>query len=403
MFGGRPSRAVPLPLWGATLRRGWTVAVALAALVLTTGFAQQKKPGSPKPPSVGKLKTNLKDVRFKKAKAVGELKKVRKNIRVVKGTLEEVNARIGNLEVALSDTGQRLDTSKAEQLKLAGDLAVVSHELQLRTQEARARLKAMRMKGRGTIVSAIIGSKSVGDLASRKFLFERIARKDRQLFDDVSRLRNSVASKKRRQDELVREVAGLLVKQKTQQSDLKESREDQKTLLSQLRDKEGDLKKLIAQLDAEENAIEATIAAFMRDTSKTSGLTKPSGRLLMPIAGGRVGSGFGMRMHPILHYRRMHKGVDIGASSGTPIRAAADGVVISARRMNGYGNVIILAHGGGISTLYAHCSALLRSEGARVKRGETIARVGSTGLSTSPHCHFEVHVGGKAVNPRSWL
>ena len=108
-------------------------------------------------------------------------------------------------------------------------------------------------------------------------------------------------------------------------------------------------------------------------------------------------------MHPILKYRRMHKGADIGARSGTPIRAAADGVVITSTTMRGYGKVIVLAHGGGISTLYAHCSALLKGNGARVKRGEVIARVGSTGLSTGPHLHFEVHVNGKAVNPAGWL
>lgn len=374
-----------------------------AALILTPATAQKPKPTKPKPKSVTDLQRDLKALERKKAAAVGALKGVRKDIRNVKGTIEEVTSRIADLEESVQQTGDKLSASQAEQKKLAGDLSVATRELQLKQKEAQNRLKVMRMKGEGTFLSAVIGAESVGDLASRKFLFERIAMKDHELFTKVRSLRSSIANKKKRQDQLVGEVAGLLTRQKSNQANLKDSKRDQWSLLMQLRDKEGDLKKLIARLDAEENSLEATIAAFTRDTSKTAGLTRPSGRLLMPVAGGRLGSPFGMRRHPILGITRMHKGVDIGARTGTPIRAAADGVVISATRQSGYGNVISVAHGGGVATLYAHCSALLKAPGTRVKRGETIARVGSTGLSTAPHCHFEVRVNGKAVNPRSWL
>ncbi len=378
--------------------------VALFALVaLTSGLAQTKKPGQPKKPNISALKGNLNDIRAKKQKERGKLKIVRGKIRVVKGTLEEVNARIERIEDQLVDTKNRLTSNQREQKKLGEELSVVTHDLQIKIEEARHRIKVMRMRGEGSFASALIGAKSVGDLASRKFLYERIAAKDHKLFTDVKQLRESVVTKKKRQDQLVQQVAGLIVQQKNQQYNLNETKEDQRALLAQLREKEGDIKKVLAQLDAEENQVEATIAAFMRDTKNTAGLAKPTGRLLMPVAGGRPGSGFGMRMHPILHYRRMHKGVDIGARTGTPIRAAADGVVISATTMRGYGNVIIVGHGGNISTLYAHCSRLLKSPGTRVKMGETIALVGSTGLSTSPHVHFEVHVSGKAVNPSGWL
>lgn len=331
------------------------------------------------------------------------MKDVRQNIGHVKGTIEQVTSRIADLEESVQQTGDKLEAGQSEQKRLSGDLSVATHELQLKQVEAQNRLKVMRMKGEGTFLSAVIGAQSVGDLASRKFLFERIAKKDHELFTRVRDLRASIAAKKKRQDELVVEVAGLLTRQKSNQANLKQSKKDQWSLLLQLRDREGDLKKLLARLDAEENSIEATIAAFTRDSSKTAGLTRPSGRLLMPVAGGRLGSPYGMRMHPILKIYRMHKGVDIGARSGTAIRAAADGVVIMATRQSGYGNVISVAHGGGVATLYAHCSALLKSPGTRVKRGETIARVGSTGLSTAPHCHFEVRINGKAVNPRGWL
>ena len=114
-------------------------------------------------------------------------------------------------------------------------------------------------------------------------------------------------------------------------------------------------------------------------------------------------SGFGMRYHPILHITRMHTGCDFGAPIGTTIHAAAAGIVIHSSYMNGYGNVVIIDHGGGISTVYAHCSRIVVSDGQSIKRGQYIANVGSTGLSTGPHLHFEVRVNGHPVNPLRYL
>jgi murein DD-endopeptidase MepM/ murein hydrolase activator NlpD len=99
----------------------------------------------------------------------------------------------------------------------------------------------------------------------------------------------------------------------------------------------------------------------------------------------------------------MHTGIDISAHSGTPIKAAAGGEVVFAGWWGGYGNVVIIDHGGGISTLYAHCSAIYVRKGQSVSQGEVIAAVGSTGLSTGPHLHFEVRKNGKPVDPLGYL
>jgi murein DD-endopeptidase MepM/ murein hydrolase activator NlpD len=123
-----------------------------------------------------------------------------------------------------------------------------------------------------------------------------------------------------------------------------------------------------------------------------------NGDFMRPSDGRRT-SGFGYRMHPILGRRRMHTGVDFGASYGSAIRAAASGVVILAQYNHGYGNCIIIDHGNNTTTLYGHASALLVSEGQTVQAGQVIARVGSTGLSTGPHLHFEVRRNGVPVSP----
>jgi murein DD-endopeptidase MepM/ murein hydrolase activator NlpD len=120
----------------------------------------------------------------------------------------------------------------------------------------------------------------------------------------------------------------------------------------------------------------------------------------MPVQG-RVTSGFGNRFHPILGYERFHDGVDLAAREGTPIVAAADGRVVSAGWSGGYGRAVEIAHSGGLETRYGHMSRIAAYAGELVHRGEVIGYVGSTGLSTGPHLHFEVMKNGRPVNPMS--
>jgi murein DD-endopeptidase MepM/ murein hydrolase activator NlpD len=133
----------------------------------------------------------------------------------------------------------------------------------------------------------------------------------------------------------------------------------------------------------------------------SAGRPLAGGLLRTPLDGARISSRFGARRHPILGYTRMHTGLDFAAPAGTPVYAAADGVVESVRFERGYGNVVRLRHQGGMRTLYAHLSRFAPGmhAGMRVRQGQTIGRVGSTGMSTGPHLHYEVHIAGRAVNP----
>lgn len=124
---------------------------------------------------------------------------------------------------------------------------------------------------------------------------------------------------------------------------------------------------------------------------------------LVPVEGVRMTSDFGMRWHPVLGGRRAHKGVDLAAAAGTPIRASADGVVERADWFAGYGLFVALEHGGEIETRYGHMSRLNVAAGQRVRKGDVIGYVGSTGRSTGPHLHYEVRIAGEAVNPIPYL
>lgn len=169
---------------------------------------------------------------------------------------------------------------------------------------------------------------------------------------------------------------------------------------------EADINELTAFIKAEEAKAAAAAAAAAASsgggsTAAQPGTTSTSG-YQWPISGS-VTSGFGYRIHPIYGTRRLHTGLDISGGSGTPIAAAKGGTVIDARYRNGYGNTVVISHGGGITTLYAHQSRINVSAGQEVGKGDIVGWVGSTGASTGPHLHFEVRVSGSPVDPRPYL
>jgi len=377
--------------------RFWIAAGLVFIAVLGLGQS-----GSNQKPKIQELKSDLNDVRTKRGALENQLNQTRRLVRSARGDLREVDGRLGSVTQSLSTTAGRLRSGIAEQARLRDELKVATHVLQERREQVRRRLRWMYVRQDTGVLSAVLKAEDLSAVASRAALYERIARADRDLFDTYQKLREEVAHKKVRQDQLVVEIAALKRSQESQQAELKGARQEKAAILGQLWNKQEDLERLIRQLDREEAAIAARIAAYNAGAGKTSGLAPFTGRFSRPVSGG-VTSGFGMRHHPILKRNRMHNGVDFGARHGATITAAADGIVISASYSNGYGNNVILDHGGGVSTLYAHCSRMFVSAGQRVKRGQKIAAVGSTGLATGPHLHFEVRVNGRPVNPMSKL
>jgi murein DD-endopeptidase MepM/ murein hydrolase activator NlpD len=145
----------------------------------------------------------------------------------------------------------------------------------------------------------------------------------------------------------------------------------------------------------------AAIAAFLRGRGSGTATVSPKG-MSWPTSG-KVTSGYGWRTHPIFGTRRFHAGIDIGAPTGQAVVAAGGGKIVFAGPKSGYGNTVIVYHGGGIATLYGHLSSIAAGQGATIVRGGRIAAVGCTGYCTGPHLHFEVRVNGDPVNPAGWL
>jgi len=383
-------------------RTRWLTLVTLGGLVcagvlfgdVATAQSRTKKPKK----SVTTLKKDLRSVESEKKAIQSKIHATRRQRGLVVADMQKVDAQLTELEDDVEKTTASLRVAQREQIQLSSELEVAQGKLQGKKEVMRRRLRAMYMQPPGGVLSTVVKSRSLGDLAARREVFELIAKQDADLVEDVRDLRNEVQRRKLRQDELVEQVDSLRNRQIGQQRSLRTARVRKSDYLVELREQEGDLREEYEELEQESREIEAQIRAYL---ARTGGSRVPAfrGNLLMPIAGGRVGSGFGMRFHPILKRNRMHTGVDIGARSGTPIRAAGPGVVISASYRGGYGNCVVIDHGGGLSTLYAHCSRVFVRAGQKVDRGQKIAAVGSTGLSTGPHLHFETRINGRPVNP----
>jgi septal ring factor EnvC (AmiA/AmiB activator) len=330
------------------------------------------------------------------------------------GLTTEVRVLQGDLVVAEAD----LATVQAE-------LEVARHELALwtsRLERARADLLAQQgllnaraatayKLGPAAYVEALLGAGDLASISDRTFYVERVLTVDASLLDGVRVARTLVAERQDRvgayEDDVserfreVREHTERIAAMKAQHESLleqidleidftSESLDD----LNSARDRYEDA---VVQLEAESAQIQGLIQG-----SGSSGSGQYAGELFWPTDGPIV-SGFGYRTHPIYGTTRFHSGVDIDGACGQPIFAAEDGTVLSAGYNGGYGNATVIDHGDGLSTLYAHQSSIGVPSGQKVQRGQQIGQVGTTGLSTGCHLHFEVRINGEPVDPVPYL
>lgn len=371
----------------------------------TFSYSQRRKSHtrhSQKTPS--QLRKDLEALRTQKQQLRKQLIATKAQTHATLSDIYTVDAELSKIQDDLDHTTNRLSDSRDEQVRRKAELVDATARLDATREQVRKRLRHMYVHGNTSSVSAMVGTKSVGDIASRRFLLQMIAKKDRQLFADYQKLRDQVANRKKRQDELVLRISALVRQQANQEEQLQDTRDEKGEVLKTLRSKQGKLQEMLRQFESDERDIASQIAAYSRRKRKPGEKELPAfhGHFQRPV-GGPITSGFGMRYHPILHYTRLHAGIDFGVPRGTPIHAGADGEVITAQYSTSYGNMIVIDHGGGISTLYAHCTRLMVSTGQTVHRGQQIAVSGATGLAAGPHLHWEVRVKGRPVNPIGWF
>ena len=359
-----------------------------------------------------------------KADPTSQLKEKKKQLASQRRRLDIVNDRERDLAQQLSNTQADLQYSREAYREAANSLQLaktrlknLTTRLEKATQEYKTaqrvlgkRLREIYLQGDVGYLVVLLGSKSFTDFIDQTHYLSLIIDNDRKLVEQVRSLKEELETKKLQAERTVKQISELTAAQAERVKKLEAVENTRANLLAETRRQRDSLKSYVSELENSTQALEDQIRStvgrrqvVMRPLSPQSGTrTWGTGRYLTP-AQGPITSPFGYRIHPIFGTMRFHTGVDIGAYYGSPVLASDSGVVIDSGWLGGYGNCIIVDHGGGYSTIYAHCSELYVSYGQSVSKGQQIAAVGSTGNSTGPHLHFEVRINGEPVDPLGFI
>ena len=318
--------------------------------------------------------------------------------------IEEIDDKIKDCESQIEDLKTKLAESKKNMDEVTEKYNKVKAEYDKNEKLFQERMVALYEAGDTTYLDVLLSSASITDFISNYYLIERLADYDSQLLTKIESQKKELEESKSKIEEEEKKLQELKSNAIKLTTTLKNSRTLQKSKMDKLTEEEKGIQEEINKDKIEEANIENQIKQATNDGEYQ--LQYTGGVMLWPVAkeGTVITSPFGTRNHPIQGVVKLHSGIDIGgAGYGAKVVAAEDGVVSFAGTLGGYGNCVIVNHGGGISTLYGHGQTLLTTVGTNVKKGDIIMEVGSTGNSTGPHLHFEVRVNNIAVNPATYL
>lgn len=325
--------------------------------------------------------------------------------------LEELQALVADAEGHLGDAEDALAAVQSELDGKSRELQAALQDLQSNHELLRERAVQVYKNGPVSLFDFVLDARTLRDLVGRLQFMARVFELDDARIEAFRQAKARIETEREAVEEL-RDVAAEQVEVVRVERDRVASIRDRvgarrRVLSAELREQYadlGDVKQAKERYIRETRELEEEsrrIAALLSGRGGGTASASPGG-MLWPVSG-PVTSGYGWRTHPIFGTKRFHSGIDIGAPHGRSVSAAASGTVIFAGTKGGYGTTVIVEHGGGIATLYAHLSAIGAGDGAFVSAGERVGAVGCTGYCTGPHLHFEVRVSGEPDNPMRWL
>ncbi len=320
-----------------------------------------------------------------------------------KRALDEQN-EVYRQELELIEEQVELYTRLVDEKAAELEKAMAAEEEQLATY--RQHVRAMEENGKYTYLSIIFGSKSLSELMSNLDMIGEIMEADKRIYDQYTEARERAEEIKAEYEATLEQLGEKQEEYEAEKAELEAKIAEASALIEQLEEEINSNYELYLEVLAQEEALESDIQNKIAELERQEAANSitSTGTYIWPLPGYSPGSAYGWRMHPIYHEMRFHAGEDIGAPTGTPILAADSGVAaVYPDNGNGYGNYIMINHGGGRVTLYAHMSAFAVSNGASVTQGQVIGYVGSTGNSTGPHLHFEVRVNGATTDPKQYF
>ena len=339
----------------------------------------------------------------------------------------EAEKTIGTVYEQLHAIQRDLDTATAELKQVQADRIqldkdITKTEAELKAAQARLqsrekvfykRVRDIYINGRLSYLDVVIGSRDFSDFANRMEMLKRILQSDMDLINTIKTEREEIASKKAKLEADRAKVLELEKVAQEKQNVINQKKAERQAVLERAMNDRDTAERAYNELMAssasitamlQQRAAERAAAAAAASQGGGGGATwvQGTGQLSAPV-NAPITSNFGWRIHPIYGTRRLHAGTDFGVDEGTPVHAADGGVVVEAGWVSGYGYTVIIDHGNGMSTLYAHNSDVAVSPGQTVSKGQVVSYSGNTGGSTGPHLHFEVRINGEPTDPMGYL
>ena len=316
-----------------------------------------------------------------------ELQELDSQIAQSQNELNNINTDINDLMKQITENEEKLNKTQAEFDKIQDLLD--------------ARIIKMYETPKFEFLQVILASKNATEFLSTYYAMKELAEYDKELLDTVRKQKEEIETTKKILAEKKRQVVASKQTQQKKAQVLANTKTMRQYYISKLSTEEQELQAKIDNYNNQVETIEAEIKLMALNSVSADYI---GGALTWPIPGyNTITSEFGMRVHPITGAYKLHTGTDIGAPMGADFVAMGKGVVTKASMTPAYGNMVIIDHGGGVQTLYAHGSEILVQVGQEVEAGTPVLKVGSTGYSTGPHAHFEIRINGQPVNPMDYL
>lgn len=389
-------------------------AMLLAAMLLLGGAAQLCAA------TVSDLDKQIAQQERQYGKIQKQIDDNRKKLTETQKREKTVSQQIEDLSQKLSLTQQKINVTTLNVTKIKGNIVSLNKKIAM-TEENIEQVKTLLKErfvsiykyGGTAQFNLYLSSQGVQDAMTTSYLLGKIAEQDQVLINKLSTEKAELEKAQRelqtQKKNLETRVAGLNKENK----ELQVATGERNGLLAKVRKDKALFLAEQAELQKASKELQATIKRMLEEKRKLAAARNPRGKETVYYRGGKLAwplpvagsitSSFGTRTHPVFKTKTTHTGVDIAAPKGTAINAANAGEILFTGWLRGYGQVVIIDHGGNLTTVYAHMSKIETTEGAKVKRGQLIGRVGSTGTSTGNHLHFETRVNGEAVNPMRYL
>ena len=337
---------------------------------------------------INEANDELQGVQEELSENLQQVQKLDEKIQASQEELEKLNTKITELQGQIDEVTEKLKVAE-ERYKKQKDILEV-------------RLVTMYETSDTQYLDVILSSRSVSDFLSNYFLITELTNYDTELLEDMKKQKDDIELVKKRLDKAKEQYATMKQNQTKTAKILENTKSVRENFIAKLSEQEKDIQAKIDEYNAKFEEINKEILSLSLQGIDTQYI---GGELAWPIPGyTRITSKYGMRTHPITGVYKLHTGVDVSAPMGANFVAANDGIVTKAGYNGAYGNMVIIDHGGGVSTLYAHGSEIMVQVGDTVKRGETVVlKVGSTGYSTGPHAHFEVRLNGQVTDPIPYI